>query len=183
LRRLGDAASRVQTLTVPVLQDLDAAPRDTGSILFRLRDRGDAAADGSLETSAFVEQVMRSLDRATANPATISGEPDTPGGIAGDEFEELSLDSLIVEPFGDIPAEAVAPPRDEPSTPPARAATRAWEQELGLDSTTATSPALWRVSEGLTDDGPAADDGWSRIDPSLPRFKALLAQLERLAAG
>jgi hypothetical protein len=140
LRRLGDAA-RVQTLTIPAVADLDATPRDGGSIFGRLLDRRDSASESHYAVSEFVDQLTRALDQAAAVP-----REDTPG------------------PAGD------------------RASTQVWEQELGLDRAAAHAPALWRVSEGLIEQQPAADDGWSRIDPSLPRFQALLKRLEALAS-
>lgn len=221
LRELGDAAAHVQTLDVPILaESAEAMTREQGSILGRLLDRNESGGTGhGCEPSVFADQIKVYLDRAAAErsarkePDRAAAPAETPAieavaskdeedAIKQDfEFEEISLDSLVLEPlFIDPPAPAPAADRPEQPVSETRAkadatprkekprdpsATKAWEKELGLGGSP-TSPALWRVAEGLPDAPPADDvpghDDWAYFDPSQTRFKALVRRLDEIVA-
>lgn len=115
------------------------------------------------------------------------------------DFEEISLDSLVLEPLFIDPPSPAAPAPSEPAPqtkvkadpaprneqPRDTTATRTWEKELGLGGSP-TSPALWRVAQGLPDAPPADEvrghDDWAYFDPSQTRFKALVRRLDEIVA-
>jgi CheY-like chemotaxis protein len=226
LRDLGDAAAHVQTVAVPILSDTDTGPKEPGSILGRLLDRSEAAAGHGCDPAVFAEQIKVYLDRAAADrkgrgqaPGPTPAAPPSPplqvAGASSDDdldFEEISLDSLVLEPlFTESPTDP-EPPADPPqpdaiagSAPRTPAyvqaavtrtaarnptSVRTWEKELGLGHAPGGSPALWRVTEGLPDDLPgdervppvAVDGEWQVFDPSQPRFRALIRRLDEIVA-
>lgn len=204
LRELGDAAAHVQTLAVPILSESDSAPREGGSILGKLLDRNESGAAGhGCEPSVFADQIKVYLERAATDrssrvgstvadapvvkahapaPAKGTAAPPAPEKTSPPDFdfEEISLDSLVLEPFIDSPTDAPKTPPPEPAAkapspndeaparqalkggrpktrsaspaPADKAAVRAWEQEFGLGARPGGSPALWRVSEGLPEE-------------------------------
>lgn len=209
VRELGDAAAHVQTLAVPILAEPESGQQEAGggSILGKLLDRSDAASAHGCDPSVFADQIKVYLDRAAtdrsarqvpdAAPASQSAERSIDILAAGDgkppaadfDFEEISLDSLVLEPLFIEPPEASQPARPEPKAePPAPAApdprdasaVRTLERELGVGGTSGPkAPALWRVAEGHAE---APQDEWALFDPSQTRFKALVRRLDEIVA-
>jgi CheY-like chemotaxis protein len=217
LRKMGDGAAHVQTLAIPILAEASKGGKDqSGSSIFgRLRDQQSDSGSGC-DPKVFADQVKVYLDRAgversnraseaDAMPATLGGPIVTAAEESTPDVEEfddsMTFEDLVFETPGSEQAPSPAPvPVSEPPvvmkppTPFARpekrvepAVLKSWETELGLDSSPATAPPLWRVGQDHhADTGPAmmprpVPSGMS-FDPSDARYAPLFRRLDDLAA-
>jgi hypothetical protein len=215
LRKMGDAAAHVQTLAIPILAEPSPRGKDqssSSSIFGRLRETQQDNASGC-DPKVFADQVKVYLDRAgdersnrepeptrpVAAPVMASAEEATPDI---EEFDDaMTFEDLVFETPSNtqVPVPAPVPVAEPPAvmkvpTPFARpekrvepAVLKSWESELGLDSSPATAPPLWRVgSDGQADASsakvsrPASSD--VSFDPSDARYAPLFRRLDDLAA-
>ena len=217
LRKMGDGAAHVQTLAIPILAEAGKGGKEqSGSSIFgRMREHQSDSGPGC-DPKVFADQVKVYLDRAGVERSNRAPDaapmPTTLGGpvMASaeesapdvDEFDEsMTFEDLVFETPGSDQAPAPAPvPVAEPPvvmkvpTPFARpekrvepAVLKSWEAELGLDSSPATAPPLWRVGhDHQTDTASAtmsrpASSGVS-FDPNDARYAPLFRRLDELAA-
>ena len=216
LRKMGDAAAHVQTLAIPILAEPAKGGKEqtAASIFGRLRDAQQDSGSGC-DPNVFADQVKVYLDRAGAersNRAPEAAEPVTPGApiMASaeesapdvDEFDsEMTFEDLVFETPGSDQAPAPAPvPVSEPPvvmkapTPFARpekrvepAVLKAWETELGVESSGTGAQPLWRVgNDNQIDTAPVmmsrpVPSGVS-FDPNDARYAPLFRRLDELAA-
>lgn len=181
LRHLGNRASHVQTLAIPILA---AAPaRGASGILGRKKGDNDVGCDPAV----FAEQIRIYLQRATVErraqvseasaramaapppPATATaseGADDSSFFVAADEFDmdSLEIPELSIPAAHPAPAAAEKAARTSTSpgtterieripgfTPAPQKAPNPLEAELGLVTPPAAGPPLWRVTESIED--------------------------------
>jgi len=179
LRQLGNDASHVQTLAIPILAPSSRGPH--GGLLGRRKEKGDSEV--GCDPAVFADQIKIYLQRAAVErraqasesaARTMATTPATAGAtspVLEDLMpfmvgaDELDVDSLELT--------TIPPPSAGPAPPPpaaaqasnerlARNTQRALpaspvEQELGLVTPPAAGPPLWRVTESIEDFYGSAD--------------------------
>jgi CheY-like chemotaxis protein len=172
LRKMGDAASHVQTLAIPILAEPVKAGKEqsSSSIFGRLRDQQPDTASGC-DPKVFGDQVKVYLDRAALDRPHQESEPEAPvdAGMAFaseetssdvEEFDEaMTFEDLVFDPSpatepspAPVPVPVAEPPvvmkaptpfaRPEKRVEPAVLKSR--EAEPGLEQPVAASQPLWR---------------------------------------
>jgi hypothetical protein len=179
LRQLGNDASHVQTLSIPILAPASTKTGPNGGILGRKKDKADANV--GCDPAVFAEQIRIYLQRASverraqvseasarAMVSTPASAPDA-APVAEDysafmvSADELDVDSLELSTL-ELPEAAAPPPAPVPepashegqsrrSNPKVetRPAPSAVEEELGLVTPPVAGPPLWRVAESIED--------------------------------
>ena len=179
LRHLGNDASHVQTLAIPILASSSRGPH--GGLLGRKKEKGDAEV--GCDPAVFADQIKIYLQRAAverraqasesaartmattpaADAATSPALEDmTPFMVGADELDVDSLELTTIPPPA---ASAAAPlPAETQDSNERRAKNRQKprpaspvEEELGLVTPPASGPPLWRVTESIEDFYGSAD--------------------------
>lgn len=179
LRQLGNDASHVQTLAIPILAPSSRGPH--GGLLGRRKEKNDSEV--GCDPAVFADQIKIYLQRAAVERRAQASESaartmaTTPAAAEATSpaledmapfmvgADELDVDSLELTTIP-LPAASPAPPppaaaqdpneRRATNTQKTRAASPV-EEELGLVTPPAAGPPLWRVTESIEDFYGSAD--------------------------
>jgi CheY-like chemotaxis protein len=205
LRRLGEAAAHIQTLTIPTLTEPSSAElslSNTRMFAALKKDRSHSTGPLACDTDTFAEQVAFYLMGATEArrknaPAAVSSASSlhaSQASVAVDpSFDELDLSAYISEesldqtPAFSLSAAAGGENLTSVGAELEAALSRTLEDFLPEDLTVRTpvsveSPLAQFDSEEPPRSTVAVDlNAWQLFDPAKPRFAALLAKLDEIA--